>query len=147
MSNDAIFCVGCGYDLRSLPVDGPCPECGRAFDPNWRRTYRTKPRGRWWTGRLLRTAAALFAILFAVVGVGGGWVYWRYTVEMQSIEKLKASGLRYRTRPLFAPRLADWLKNRGLPVVETVVSVRGNDLPPRMVPLSMLVWPPLGTSF
>jgi len=31
MSDDAIFCVGCGYDLRSLPVDGPCPECGRAI--------------------------------------------------------------------------------------------------------------------
>ena len=28
---DAIFCVGCGYDLRNLPVDGPCPECGRAI--------------------------------------------------------------------------------------------------------------------
>ena len=22
-------CVGCGYDLRNLPIDGPCPECGR----------------------------------------------------------------------------------------------------------------------
>ena len=31
MSDDAIFCVGCGYDLRSLPVEGPCPECGRAI--------------------------------------------------------------------------------------------------------------------
>ncbi len=47
MRDDAIFCVGCGYDLRSLGVDGPCPECGRAIaaslggrrlaaaDPQW----------------------------------------------------------------------------------------------------------------
>ncbi|TDJ57845.1 MAG: hypothetical protein E2O40_02380 [Planctomycetota bacterium] len=31
MTNDAIFCVGCGYDLRTLPIEGPCPECGRAI--------------------------------------------------------------------------------------------------------------------
>ena len=31
MTDDAMFCVGCGYDLRNLPVDGPCPECGRAI--------------------------------------------------------------------------------------------------------------------
>ncbi len=29
--DDAIFCVGCGYDVRNLPIDGPCPECGRAI--------------------------------------------------------------------------------------------------------------------
>ncbi len=46
-SDQPIFCVGCGYDVRTLPVDGPCPECGTpierslggprlaAADPRW----------------------------------------------------------------------------------------------------------------
>ena len=46
-SDEPIFCVGCGYDVRNLPVDGPCPECGTpierslgglrlaAADPRW----------------------------------------------------------------------------------------------------------------
>ncbi len=25
-----IGCTGCGYNLRSQPLDGRCPECGRA---------------------------------------------------------------------------------------------------------------------
>ena len=47
LSSQPIFCVGCGYDVRTLPVDGPCPECGTpieqslggprlaAADPRW----------------------------------------------------------------------------------------------------------------
>lgn len=35
-------CLGCGYELEGLPA-GPCPECGRAFDPADERTY-TLPR-------------------------------------------------------------------------------------------------------
>jgi hypothetical protein len=31
-SHDRMVCLDCGYDLRSLAT-GPCPECGRAFDP------------------------------------------------------------------------------------------------------------------
>ena len=51
MSDDAIFCVGCGYDLRSLPVDGPCPECGRAIAESLggRRLAAADPR---WLARL-----------------------------------------------------------------------------------------------
>lgn len=38
-------CVGCGYNLRTLPVDGRCPECNRpvraAFaNPIWRGSHR-----------------------------------------------------------------------------------------------------------
>ena len=47
LSSQPIFCVGCGYDVRTLPVDGPCPECSTpieqslggprlaAADPRW----------------------------------------------------------------------------------------------------------------
>jgi predicted RNA-binding Zn-ribbon protein involved in translation (DUF1610 family) len=51
MSDDAIYCVGCGYNLRSLPVDGPCPECGRAISASLggRRLAAADPR---WLARL-----------------------------------------------------------------------------------------------
>lgn len=26
-----LLCIGCGYDLRSLPVEGACSECGVAI--------------------------------------------------------------------------------------------------------------------
>jgi hypothetical protein len=31
-------CVQCGYNLRSLPLDGRCPECGRLAAPSYSRT-------------------------------------------------------------------------------------------------------------
>lgn len=45
--NDNRSCVHCGYNLRGLPLDGKCPECGKAVrhslrgdllkyaDPHW----------------------------------------------------------------------------------------------------------------
>jgi hypothetical protein len=43
-------CLGCGYDHRGSPA-GPCPECGRAFDPADPKTYG--PRGLNWFDRHL----------------------------------------------------------------------------------------------
>jgi len=50
-SGAMMSCMGCGYDLRSLPK-GRCPECGRAFDPADAKTYRgelrnVNPRAVW----------------------------------------------------------------------------------------------------
>lgn len=38
------YCLGCDYDLRTLPA-GACPECGRAFDLANARSFRARPRG------------------------------------------------------------------------------------------------------
>jgi hypothetical protein len=38
---DEMYCLGCGYSLRGLEQQR-CPECGRSFDPdNWR-TFRSE---------------------------------------------------------------------------------------------------------
>jgi hypothetical protein len=36
------YCLKCGYDLRALPV-ARCPECGRTFNLNERRSYAPRP--------------------------------------------------------------------------------------------------------
>lgn len=88
-SVDDILCVGCGYDLRNLPVDGPCPECGRAIaesvdgrrltaaDPTWLKRLAT--------GQALIAAGVpvafvalcliplLMMVVFGVMAVGITW--------------------------------------------------------------------------
>jgi hypothetical protein len=32
-SAPAPWCMGCGYDLRGLPANSACPECGQRFKP------------------------------------------------------------------------------------------------------------------
>jgi hypothetical protein len=38
-----VFCKACEYDLAGLGA-GPCPECGRVFDPAEARTFNSRPR-------------------------------------------------------------------------------------------------------
>jgi hypothetical protein len=81
-------CIDCGYDLRSTPADGGCPECGAAVDRSVRHavlgsaTRRTPPRTRWgrltWRIARLETAACVaiespvtrLVLLMPAVGVG-----------------------------------------------------------------------------
>lgn len=54
------LCTRCHYDLRDLPA-GPCPECGRDFDPADERTYITGPdaRAARWLNRACLTVTML----------------------------------------------------------------------------------------
>ena len=36
-AGQTIRCLTCGYDLRGLPRDGRCPECGRAVSDSWKK--------------------------------------------------------------------------------------------------------------
>ncbi len=60
-----IRCRGCFYILENLPA-GPCPECGRRFDPADPGSVTRKPPFVWWT---YWTPPLLLA------GVGGGIVW------------------------------------------------------------------------
>lgn len=68
MSNDAIFCIGCGYDLRSLPVDGRCPECGRAIAASvgGRRLAAADPQ--WLTRLAIGQSVVAWGLHVALVG-------------------------------------------------------------------------------
>ncbi len=52
VTTPTMYCRKCGYVLDGLD-EHRCPECGRPFDPGRRRTYRTRPRMRWWLRALL----------------------------------------------------------------------------------------------
>lgn len=67
-THDAIFCVACGYDLRNLPIEGPCPECGRAIAESLggRRLAAADPR---WLARLaLGQSLISWGLPLALVG-------------------------------------------------------------------------------
>ena len=101
-----MYCQKCWYVLDGL-TEPRCPECGRPFDPARRRSYRTKPRGRWWLNVVLGTAAALL-VLFAL---SWGWFYWRYTSEQRIVVKLEAAGIRV----VVAPVGPAWLRRHRPP--------------------------------
>jgi predicted RNA-binding Zn-ribbon protein involved in translation (DUF1610 family) len=50
-------CVGCGYNLRGLPAEGPCPECGNPVAQSLRPDL-LRFADSWWTARLAAGARA-----------------------------------------------------------------------------------------
>lgn len=64
-------CIGCGYNLKTLPVSRHCPECGMSID----QTLRT-PRGRW-VARLLGFTATMMVSNALVYGLGLYCLYSR----------------------------------------------------------------------
>ena len=79
------FCRGCGYDLRAL-MQPRCPECGREFNPEDRRTFRTRPLRRWgWINRI-GLALAILALLLT----GTGWeVYAGWKADQEAGRSLR----------------------------------------------------------
>jgi len=71
-AHDAIFCVACGYDVGNLPIDGACPECGRAIAETLggRRLAAADPR---WLSRLVLGQSLISWGLPFGSPRGGGW--------------------------------------------------------------------------
>ncbi|GAB4515975.1 MAG: hypothetical protein Tsb0013_20570 [Phycisphaerales bacterium] len=69
-------CEGCGYDLRGLPTDGYCPECGRpvadtlrhAPHPDFVRTVQRGLRFVFWAMIVQYAGGFAFGIAIAVIG-------------------------------------------------------------------------------
>lgn len=62
-------CVGCGYNLRTLPHAGKCPECGRAVGDSTRKGILVAPKDVLLTIRMGAKVLALLPLL-AIGGMG-----------------------------------------------------------------------------
>jgi len=84
------FCRGrgCGYELRGLEL-ARCPECGRPFDPDDSRTFRSRPIGYW--HRYVKCAVIGSVTLLLVLAAGWGWFYYGWYAEQQSLRDLAVS--------------------------------------------------------
>ena len=81
------LCITCGYDLRSLPTEESCPECGTAIALSLRGDLMSQSDPAW-VARLARGQALLVlglrfcliamvsAIVVPVLGFGLGFAFW-----------------------------------------------------------------------
>jgi len=67
-------CLACGYNLRGLPIEHDCPECGQRIAA-WVRADRFSPLDAAWLGRMSRGAAMLrFGLIAAPLLIVPGLV-------------------------------------------------------------------------
>jgi hypothetical protein len=67
---DDLICIQCGYDLRTLPADSNCPECGRAITDS----VKMGPLIRWLPG--FRSGVSFLCLAFLI---GAHWIQrWVY---------------------------------------------------------------------
>jgi Leucine-rich repeat (LRR) protein len=110
-----MYCRKCGYVLNGLP-EPRCPECGQAFDPARRRTYRTRTRReRWW--RVVKWTTVCCAALALTVGAAVGYLYYGYCCEQRAIGQL---GHLVQTDIVGPDWLGRWAGERGWPILDRV---------------------------
>ncbi len=63
-----IFCVGCGYDVRNLPVDGPCPECSTPIERSLGGMRLAAADPRWLARITLGQSLVAWGLYLALVG-------------------------------------------------------------------------------
>ena len=100
----ALKCAACGYDLRGLPDDGRCPECGAAVaesrqavslfraDPRWLRRLEL---GAWLCPLSLLGLLAALAAAWLLLDVGSPpqiWRAWAQTTLLSLVVAGVASG-------------------------------------------------------
>ena len=86
----SMYCRKCGYQLAGLS-ENRCPECGWAFDPADKRTYRGRPM-RWYHGRIPWRLLVLVMTLLSVALAHLGWVYWDWHTQMAATAAIQRYG-------------------------------------------------------
>jgi hypothetical protein len=61
-------CIRCGYDLRELPIDGPCPECGTPIEHSLGGDRLSRADPRWLARVALGQSLLTWGFLLAAVG-------------------------------------------------------------------------------
>ena len=82
-----MFCKRYRYNLSHLESQ-TCPECGRAFDPGNRKTFRKTVGFPKW----LRRVGQGLLLLFVATLIAAGVIEWRYQQELAGVEVIEQVG-------------------------------------------------------
>lgn len=108
----AAYCRKCDYALTGLPEKHRCPECGQEFDLSNPKTFRCRPRRRWW--RIARWFVYPLVVATLVLGGGVGWCYREWKREQPVIAWAKGLQLsRVDTKPIGPALLQKWAGDWG----------------------------------
>lgn len=69
------YCLGCSYNLRRT-VDGPCPECGRVFDPADASSFSATPLAKRTWAVTAAAVIALYPLIWVVIAYVEYGVNW-----------------------------------------------------------------------
>jgi len=110
------YCKQCSYDLRALPA-GICPECGRAFDPDDRHTFKRSDKGPDYPIIIPTIFACVIGPLLMAAAIAANFDYWSSFWRPDTILSLPI--FVWRAMCLLTMALAAWvvIKGRGRPVI------------------------------
>lgn len=91
-SEASLFCGRCGYDLRGLPRDAKCPECGTPLARSLYGDYLRHQNPKW-LGRLLRGALWSIVAQSGWLGVTGYWLARHGSYDWNVVVSSPVSGV------------------------------------------------------